>query len=299
MSLNKSFDFVQVVGNGAIGSLLAAGLETIKQPYGCAPRRSPVIKEVKTIGKGTVILSSNQGIREALQHQDLLIFPLKVYQLKDALKEWRNKIHPGTTILVIQNGMGGEDVVKKILPNHPLLLATTSHGALKSAEHVIHTGSGQTKIGANNLSSASWQANAVTKLLQQTLAPVMWENNISHALWQKLAINAVINPLTALHGIPNGELAKPEHMLLIQQICEEVAGVMQAYLVPTSSEELMRNCMQVVHATAQNYSSMHQDVMFKRKTEIDAINGFIVEMAQKKGIDVPINTQLVKQIKAL
>ncbi|MCW8093124.1 ketopantoate reductase family protein [Alteromonas sp. ASW11-130] len=299
MSIPNSFEYVQVIGDGAIGSLVCAGLESAKQHYGRSIRSSPQVTLVKTYGGENIRLKEACTKRLKLGQRDLLLLPLKVYQLEPALNEWQKSLHPETTIMLLQNGMGGESLAKKLLPDNPLILASTSHGALKADTTVTHTGVGITKVGSNNIKGDSWQARSAVYLIQRCLNPAYWEVNINQALWFKLAVNAVINPLTALNNIPNGELAQPRFHERIALICNEISHVMLSEDIKVSSTELIENCLTVAKATATNYSSMHQDVLHKRKTEIDSINGFVVEVAKKKGIDVPINTQLVEQIKAL
>ncbi|MCW8107708.1 2-dehydropantoate 2-reductase [Alteromonas ponticola] len=299
MQTPEEFEFVQVVGDGAIGSLVCAGMETLNQPYGRSVRSAPAISSVRTYQGRTIALNSDRGKQLNLSQHDLLLLPIKVYQLESVLEEWAPLLHSHTTIMLLQNGMGGEECVKARLPHQPLFIASTSHGAYKSTGFVEHTGLGTTKIGSNNILRQSWQANAVMELIRSCLGPVVWEENITLALWVKLAVNAVINPLTALHNIPNGDLTRLEYQNEIRLICEEISAVMASERIFISARELVENSLNVAAATANNFSSMHQDVKYKRQTEIDSINGFIVMLAKKKGIDVPINTLLLEQIKLL
>jgi 2-dehydropantoate 2-reductase len=119
------------------------------------------------------------------------------------------------------------------------------------------------------------------------------------ALWQKLLINCAINPLTALANVKNGELAQASYRPTLQAICEEVCLTAQACGIFIDANSALEQVLNVIENTAENYSSMHQDIAHKRPTEIDAINGYVVKQAQKKGIDVPVNTQMLLAIKAL
>ncbi|MCN7810225.1 2-dehydropantoate 2-reductase [Escherichia coli] len=114
-------------------------------------------------------------------------------------------------------------------------------------------------------------------------------------LWRKLAVNCVINPLTATWNCPNGELR--HHPQEIIQICEEVAAVIEREGHHTSAEDLRDYVMQVIDATAENISSMLQDIRALRHTEIDYINGFLLRRARAHGIAVPENTRLFEMVK--
>ncbi|NMH59546.1 2-dehydropantoate 2-reductase [Alteromonas ponticola] len=294
----KHFNFAQVIGDGAIGSLICAGMETAQLPYGRKTRSTMPVTTLETYHNKPIQLASDRGNCQRLTADDLLVLPIKVHQLNTALDECESALHPNTTVMLLQNGMGGEEIVSQRLPQQPLVIATTSHGAYKDNNRVKHTGLGETKIGSNNIDAGHWKATAALQLLNLCIGPARWESNMTHALWSKLAVNAVINPLTALNDIPNGELTQNKYRNEIELLCTEIASVMHSQNIHVSTRELVDNCLNVAAATAKNFSSMHQDVAHKRKTEIDAINGFIVSTAQKKGIDVPINALLVQKIKA-
>ena len=128
------------------------------------------------------------------------------------------------------------------------------------------------------------------------LGPVRLTDNILPFLWHKLAINAVINPLTALYNCNNGELAKVQYQQQINQILDEVCQVAEATGYPLQYAQMLEKVQQVIQSTAANFSSMQQDIIHKRRTEIDAINGYIVTQAARYNIAVPFNTQLMQQV---
>lgn len=173
-----------------------------------------------------------------------------------------------------------------------------------------YTGVGATQIGAPDVDKPSPQTlDALSQIapqlasaiatLDNALPPVQYQSNILKALWAKLSVNAVINPLTALHNIQNKHIANPEFEQSRIAICNEFTQVADAYGLDFDAKSVHENVLSVAKATGENYSSMHQDVAHGRQTEIDAINGYIVDMAKKKGIPVPENTLLVERVKAL
>ncbi|MGY0603050.1 MAG: ketopantoate reductase family protein, partial [Paraglaciecola chathamensis] len=137
------------------------------------------------------------------------------------------------------------------------------------------------------------------QVLDTLLAPCSWQQNKEQALWDKLAINAAINPLTAIYKVKNGQLIEAKYQAMIKDICAETAAVMSALGFLGSEEQLYQKVLDVAQATSENYSSMYQDITHKRPSEIDYINGYICREAEKHAIDVPLNTALVSQIKAL
>jgi len=308
---------LHIVGGGAIGSLIAASAQKNGVPYECYPRdRKTMPSYAHWLDGQTIALKPAKPSPCLLTQSDVLIFPLKVYQLNAALLQWLPYLTQKPTVILLHNGMGGHEVAKDLLGgNYPLLLATTSHGALKVSTssggfHVKYTGVGATQIGAPNLDKPISQtlsalskeapqlANAIATL-DKTLPPVQYQRNILKALWTKLSINAVINPLTAIYNIQNKFIVKSEFEQSRNAICNEFTQVANAYGLDFDAQTVHENVLSVANATGENYSSMHQDVAHGRQTEIDAINGYIVDMAMKKGIPVPENTLLVKRVKAL
>jgi len=124
--------------------------------------------------------------------------------------------------------------------------------------------------------------------------------DITVAQWRKLAINCVINPLTALHGCRNGELADNRELSkLVIAMCREVALIGAAAGQGTAIAELERVVFNVIRHTAQNRSSMLQDIEAGRHTEIDYINGYAVRVATQHGVDTPLNRQILQEVREL
>lgn len=312
-------NMLHIVGSGAIGSLLAGGAERHQMAYALYPRNkaikskttpSNIPQYVRWIDDIHYPLSHVRNKKQALGENDILLFPLKVYQLETALIQWRPFLHEKTPVVLLHNGLGGYEIAQNILPkSQPVALATTSHGAMKQhAEeqcHVIYTGKGTTQLGiaphlmprkTNNI--PQWLLHT-EHTLTKVLPPVEHRNNIMAALWSKLSVNSVINPLTALNNIPNADIGGDKFKRERQLLCEEFVRVANACGFNFNAHKVEQRVIEIALLTGKNYSSMHQDVIHKRTTEIDAINGYLVQVAKKKGIEIPLNTLLVEQIKAL
>ena len=129
------------------------------------------------------------------------------------------------------------------------------------------------------------------------LQDCVWDINIDTTLWRKLAINCVINPLTALYGCRNGELATSAYRPVLQSLCEEVTFACRAAGHGDAVESLLDTALQVIGSTADNRSSMLQDVLKGQRTEIDFINGFLVRAAAVPAPQLPLNRRLIREIK--
>jgi 2-dehydropantoate 2-reductase len=123
-------------------------------------------------------------------------------------------------------------------------------------------------------------------------------NNPESLMWGKLAINAAINPLTALLEVPNGVLVEHETLRQIMAgAASEVAEVAAAQGIDLPFTDAAGQAAKVSQATAGNRSSMLQDVSRAAPTEIDAISGAVVRLGKYFGIPTPVNELLLGLIK--
>lgn len=225
-----------------------------------------------------------------------LLVMTKASQVIAALTPLAGKLDAAVPIVLLHNGMGIAEQVVEMFPHNPVIAGVTSHGAMRCGHFVFrHTGKGETWLGPIN--EAAKAHAALADDLATALGQAGWDEHVLARQWQKLAINCAINPLTALYKLKNGELAGPRFADVLQQICVEVADVMCAEGIATTAEELQRRAMTVVELTADNHSSMYQDMELGRETEIEAITGFLLSKAAKHGIAVPVNQGLYQAIK--
>ncbi|MBO2697464.1 ketopantoate reductase family protein [Shewanella algae] len=298
---------IGILGIGAIGQLLAqqlaaAGLEPWLLPRANTPSLAEQgEKQVYTLELGDQSLQTSflclAQDSSKLKQLDLLLVTVKAYQVEAALEPLLPKLHPDCRILLLHNGLGPHQSLAAKLNGRQLSLGTTSQGALKlSSNHIRQTGSGLTQIG--DLIGAPMPEAMKTALLN-AIPGSQWSDTILEALWQKLAVNAVINPLTAIHRVNNGALAAPEFEGTICAILDELLQVAKQEGISLTFDTLHARVKEVIRLTAANYSSMYQDLKHGRKTEIDYINGYLQQRAEQYGLTLPINSELVAQIKAL
>ncbi|BCV59219.1 2-dehydropantoate 2-reductase [Shewanella algae] len=298
---------IGILGIGAIGQLLAqqlaaAGLEPWLLPRANTPSLAEQgEKQVYTLELGDQSLQTSflclAQDSSKLKQLDLLLVTVKAYQVEAALEPLLPKLHPDCRILLLHNGLGPHQSLAAKLNGRPLSLGTTSQGALKlSSNHIRQTGSGLTQIG--DLIGAPMPEAMKTALLN-AIPGSQWSDTILEALWQKLAVNAVINPLTAIHRVNNGALAAPEFEGTICAILYELLQVAKQEGIALTFDTLHARVKEVIRLTAANYSSMYQDLKHGRKTEIDYINGYLQQRAEQYGLTLPINSELLAQIKAL
>ncbi|GAM54548.1 2-dehydropantoate 2-reductase [Vibrio ishigakensis] len=182
---------------------------------------------------------------QLLEQADLVLICTKSWQLQNVLEQTLAFIPLSTPIVISHNGMGAIEKAQTLLDGRPILFATTTHGALKKdAETVLHTGIGQTVIGP--YSKQALNLENLAQIFDSALPNAVWQTNIKQALWNKLAINCCINPLTAIFDCKNGELDTPDSLQIIETLCDEITQVM---LVEATKP------IQILCLTPQNRSS--------------------------------------------
>ncbi len=290
---------ITVLGPGAVGSLWACYLQKAGHNVSLWTRNSiPFELSFSLNAKENSSHSFSCNVQKLLPQCDLLFITVKAWQVESALLPLLPLLSKDTILLFMHNGMGAIDAIKERVNHHPVLQATTTHGALKENNHTVkHTGLGQTVIGPFN--SLGNQCQFIQEVLSHSLPSIEWNPEIKIALWKKLAINCAINPLTAIHQCQNGHLAHSDIHQDVIRICSEVQQVLQQENVEWTETELVSIVNQVISATSENYSSMNRDCFYQRKTEIDYITGYLLQKAEQHGISAPTNQTLYNQIKQL
>jgi len=234
---------------------------------------------------------------ESLSPQDWVIVFVKAAQTADAVKRIDPLIGPGTLVVSLQNGIGHESTLSKIVKSEQIALGVTSQGAtLLDEGHIRHAGSGPTTLGLVILNSkAKNRLISLATLLNDAGWPSQVVEDIYPHIWRKLIVNVGINALTALCGLTNGKLPQHPESLRLQELAVAEAWTLSSkkgITLGLSLEEAHDMVNSVCKATAENRSSMLQDRTKKRPTEIDYINGAITGMGRELGIATPVNEVL-------
>lgn len=215
----------------------------------------------------------------------------------------QKRMGPHSWIVCLQNGIGHVETLTEFIPEERILLAVTTEGALKRSEtQAEHTGRGLTWIGCaspNDNERAEAAQKKWVELLEIAGFEAFLSKNITSRIWHKLLVNAIINPLTAILQVANGELpGLPQAQQLMRALFDEgtaLAAALRIELDPDLWEQLLEVCRR----TSANRSSMLQDVLAGRPTEINAINGGLLEKAGTLGLSMPTHLAVYRLVKAL
>ena len=229
---------------------------------------------------------------------DLALLTTKAQQAETALTEAQPWIDRTTPIVLFQNGMGSQQSIAACFPMFPLIAAVTTEGAYREETgRVVHAGYGETRVGGLN-SAGRASVDTITDILAASSLKVVTDVDIDNRLWQKLAVNAGINPFTAILDCCNGDLiGAPFFEEHIGPVCQEVSALMEVHGIAAKPADLERQVRHVAYQTMQNSSSMRQDIKSGKATEIDMINGFVVRECRRAGLVAPVNRMLTEAVK--
>lgn len=288
---------VVVFGAGALGSLVG-GLLSQHHDVTLLGRKGHA-EAVRAHGlriTGATRLTAHPAValsaREATT-PDLLVLTVKCYDTAQALRDARPLLGPHTALLSLQNGLGNLEEARAAVGEGLALGGVTTHGVtFVEPGHVHHAGVGYTRVGG----SPGARPLAVQVAAALTGAGLATEatDRIEGELWAKVLVNAGINPLTAITGLPNGQLlAQPGLKELMERVVREAARIAEAAGVPMPEGDPVERARLVASLTADNKSSMLQDIERGRRTEVDGICGAIVRQARALGLEAPLNAALL------
>lgn len=296
---------IVVVGQGAIGLLWYHQLSknsNNRVSLLCSTRITSLPPEIlfSDIENRTTTIPLTLANDAALNTADVILFCVKSYQISAALASIINHANAKATLIFCHNGMGAVNHLATL--SQPCYALLTTHGSkIITPFHAQHTGLGHNDLGLINssLNTDVELEEQIVNTLAIALPSLTLSDNIKAKQWLKLAVNCVINPITAIDNINNGQLLSEKYTTLIEQLLKEVIAVSACEDIRFDFNELKAKVLLVARKTAENCSSMRSDVLHQRPTEIDYINGYIVKLAKNNKISVPKNEKMVRQVRKM
>lgn len=298
-----------ILGAGAMGSALGGALakagnevvlvDVAKETIDAVNSRGLIVQD-KTGHQETVKIPATDQ-PASVGSADLVVVFVKCYHTEGAVRSVTPIIGPTTTILSLQNGWGNGPTIGKVVGLEKVLLGVSYHSAtLLGPGHVLHAGQGNTFIGELD-GTFSERLTAVAKVFNAAGINVTPTDSVLKEIWSKLALNAVTLPTSAAIQLTAERLLDAEEMQqLMKGILKEVVAVAQAQKIALEFDERWQAISGLLGKLAANTKgSMLQDVERKRRTEIDVINGAVVEAGNRLGIPTPYNNAMLWLIKAL
>jgi len=274
---------IGIVGPGAIGMLFGYYLAEAGHNITFYMRRKNVNElTIQKLDGSRERLNCHIAYEiEELKQMDLVIIAVKYHHLS-SIKKGLDQLPEDLPLLFIQNGLMHLTYIES-LKQRTIILGSVLHGAAKEdAATVHHTGVGTTTIG---LYRGSWQLLDDLLQSQSEYFPLQQSSEMEQILFKKALLNCLINPLTAIAGVPNGALiTNPSYHTIMKNIYCELIQAFPEWKEKLAFQEVEELCKN----TAQNRSSMLKDLENGRFMEVETIVGAVLQRAAVREKQLPI-----------
>jgi 2-dehydropantoate 2-reductase len=298
---------ILILGAGALGGLIGARLSEGGQDVTLLEAN---VARARLLGEEGLFLSeAEKGERqvrlkvatsvEGLEPFDLVFVAVKSYQTEDAVRGVLPVIGEKTWILSTQNGIGNVDRIRRVAATRRILTGITFHSIQHTGPNRLRYRTGIKPIQMAPLDGEiTEEVRAIGEMFNAAGLKAEVVQNVDTVIWQKLVHNAVVNPVSALTGMSCSELLEDDDMqAMMRALCLEITEVMQARGTPLEDpEDPYRPIVRSQKALAKNRPSMWQDLVRGFRTEIDAMNGGIVDEAERLGMKAPLNWMIVQLV---
>lgn len=229
---------------------------------------------------------------------DLALFFVKSYHTEAAARLAKPLVGAETTVASLQNGWGSDAALARVLPDATLIVGVTYNSATTLAPgKVVHAGKGKTLIGPYRV-DADGGCEIVQRALESASFEVAGSREIRTEIWKKLVLNAAANAVAALTGSVARALADdPELMKIVDGLAHEAVAVGQACGLDVPAAERIETIHAALAGAGDAKGSMLQDFEAGRRTEIDVINGAVVDEARAHGTSAPLNEAVTALVK--
>ncbi len=226
---------------------------------------------------------------------DLALVLVKAWQTNRVANSLKKVLKPGGIALTLQNGLGNYEILMDAVGEERAAVGVTVQGATTLEPGKVKP-NGLAKINIGRKPGVE----RLIRILEAAGFEIGLQDDVRLLVWRKIAINAGINPLTAILGVANGEVVRrPEAHQLLACLVAEVCQAAASLGVELDPQRTLNSVETVARNTANNYSSMLQDVRRGGPTEVEAINGAVVKTARAAGLETPYNEAMVHLVKSL
>ncbi len=298
---------IVIVGPGAMGCLFAAFLSKSKEEIWLLDKNKENAARINQLGISLEGASGSWQAKpiatarvEDIDKADLILICVKSFHTKQAVEQIKPLLQANTKIMTLQNGVGNIEIISELTGEERVIGGATNEGAtLVETGKIRHAGRGETLIGTLD-GKVPVEIRSIREIFNKVGLQTRLSRDIKGLIWSKLIINAGINALTAITRLPNGCLTEFEGTKrILRDAVTEATRIAKRKRIKLIYDDPLAKVETVCEGTAGNISSMLQDVLRNKRTEIDFINGVIVRLGQELGIAVPTNKLLVDLIKTI
>ncbi|MDO9509114.1 MAG: 2-dehydropantoate 2-reductase [Thermovirgaceae bacterium] len=297
---------ITIYGCGALGSRVAVKFKEAGIDVQCVSRPGPHLDRIRS--EGLLFGESNGELRtvrldlfddpSACPPADLVIILVKAWQTPGIAPRVKDLLSPGGFALTLQNGLGNVEALQGHIQGDRLLAGSISYGAFRPEPGVVRSGGdGFIRFGPVQ---PGVDARVVLDLFLSAGFRAGLEESPWSIIWEKVILNAAVNPVAALTRSPNGGLLdSPLTMKIMQVLCREATAAASAAGISVDPDTQWGQLKKILEMTAGNRPSMLQDIEAGNRTEIEAISGEILRQGEKASLSLPYTEVVYGLVKAL
>ena len=298
---------IAIIGAGAMGCLYGARLAQAGEEVwlldtwqeNVATIREKGLTVISASGVETIPVNAVTTVDE-IGEVDLILIFVKSHATHEAALAAAALLGPETMVLTLQNGMGNAEETAAVVGADRVVVGTTAMGAtIVGPGRIMDGGKGATHIGKFS-GTANRRLYEIAAVFSRSGLYTAVDANVDALRWGRLTTNAGINAIAAITGLTNGQIIEfPETKELMNRAVAEAEAVAKARGIALPHANMQAQVVANAQATKNSKSSMLQDVLKKRRTEIEAINGAIVREGMQTGVATPVNDMLTLLVKAI
>lgn len=293
----KQIRNVIICGLGAIGSIYAEKISN------CPSKILKILVDEKRLEKYTQNpISLNNKVldleyilpNDTTFQADLIIISTKSSGLNEAIKNIKNFINPETIIISLINGITSEKLIAQKYGEEKILYSYfLGHSSMRDGSNIIHDGVNSIFFGTNKKMNTE-KVETLKAFFEETNINYEIPKDIIYSMWLKFLLNVASNQISAILGFTFGEMySNKKCMLLIEKIIKEVILLAKAEGIKNTENMLEETLSNIKTMTYNGKTSMLQDIMAKRETEVELFAGTVIELGKKHNIQTPYN-QILK-----
>lgn len=295
---------VGIIGRGAVGvlygNLLNEKLGKERVCFIADEARASQYRKRPVFCNGQVCDFTYVSKEQEFGKVDLLLIAVKYPVLMESLQSVKPFVGENTILLSLLNGVTSEEITERTLGTGTVLHSIAQlMDSVKAGDQVNYTRTGEIVIGTRD-DTKSGQLREVEAFFRETGIPHHVAEDIIYEQWSKLMLNCGINQICAVYDIPyRGCQTGQPYREEFRETMEEVRRIAVLEGIPLKEADIERWLEAIDHLDADSMPSMRQDMLAKRRTEVDLFSKTIMELAKKHGVEAPLNTKLYLKIKEL
>ena len=291
---------ISVIGLGAVGASYAARISDA-QPDAelrvvADGARAERLRRDGVVVNGVRHLFQVVDPSQEMAPADLVIVTVKCHHLAEAIGQLRHQVGPGTVVLSLLNGITSEDMLTAAFAQAYVPLAVVvGIDAVRDEDGVRYSAGGWVEFGDPTPGERSAGSVRLEALLAAAGIPYVVQADMRHALWWKFLVNVGVNQVSALLEAPYAlvQADGPARDLMVAAQ-REVVAVAQASDVDLTEADIARFLDVLNTLGPGNFTSMAQDALAHRRTEVDQFAGIVVELGERHGVSTPVNAVLLQ-----